>query len=115
MRPVHRHRAGLTLLEVLVAMLVLTAGILTTITTQLAVARLRAHDTVRLRAAAAAAGTLDSLRAVPCQSLTSGNAVEPDAHLAWNVLVARDLAEVQLAVTPRIGAPWAAETLSSCA
>ena len=115
MRTAHRHRAGLSLFEVLVAMLVLTAGILTTITTQLAVARLRSHDAIVSLAANAAAATLDSLRAIPCNTLTSANLAGPHAHLDWTVLIATGVAQVRLTVTPRRGAPWAAETLLPCA
>jgi Tfp pilus assembly protein PilV len=115
MRHRHHARAGLTLLEVLVAMLLLTVGTLTTLSTQVAIARLQSHDSTRQRAASSAAAILDSLRATSCASLTSGSSLEPDARLDWTSHVAADLASVALVVTPTRGTPWTAATLVPCA
>lgn len=108
-------RAGLTLIEVLVAILILTAGALSTIGTQVAVARLSAGTVAQQLNAAAAAAILDSLRAEPCALLAPGNSTTRNARISWSANRAGDLATLRINVLPSQGAPWSAETLVPCA
>lgn len=110
----HALRAGLTLVEVLVALLILSAGALGTVGSQVAIARLSANALARERQAAAAAWIIDSLRAEPCASLTPGTRATSGAQLAWNVSASGDLSTLRVDVTPSQGTPWVAETLLPC-
>jgi prepilin-type N-terminal cleavage/methylation domain-containing protein len=110
----HPRRDGLTLVEVLVSLLVLSAGALTTIGTQVAIARLSASSLTRDRTAATAASIIDSLRAQACALLASGTRGNPDAHFSWSVSTIGDLRTLRLDVTPTQGTPWSAETLVPC-
>ena len=76
-------RTGVTIIELLIAIVILTVGVLALAATAGLVA---AHvgDGGRLSGAAhAARSTLDSLRGVPCGRLTSSSA--PRGSIAWTV------------------------------
>lgn len=107
-------RSGLTLVEVLVALLILATGSLATVGTQVAIARLSASALARERAAANAASILDSLRTVPCAQLAPGAHATPGARFTWSPSALGDLSALRLDVTPTQGAPWHAETLLPC-
>ena len=111
----HRPRAGLTLVEVLVAILILTAGALSSVGTQVAIARLTRATLVQQKTAADASAILDSLRATPCAALTTGTTSRPHALLTWSATPNGDLVELRLTVIPTTGAAWQAETLLPCA
>ena len=111
-----RHpRAGLTLVEVLVAILILTAGALASVGTQVAIARLTAATLIQQKTAADASALLDSLRATPCAALTAGTTARQHAQLIWIATPTGDLVELRLTVNPTAGATWQAETLLPCA
>jgi len=112
--PSRSARAGLTLVEVLVAILVLTTGALASVGTQLAIARLSASALARARDATAASAIIDSLRTIPCPSLTSGMAIAHGARVTWSVTALGDLRGLRVAVAPSPGRPWAAATLLPC-
>jgi hypothetical protein len=89
-------RTGVTIIELLIAIVILTVGVLALAATAGLVA---AHvgDGGRLTGAAhAARSTLDSLRGVPCPSLTSGSAGRGAVTLEWTV--ARDSLAAEIAV-----------------
>jgi hypothetical protein len=90
-------RTGLTIVELLIAIVILTVGVLALAATAGLVS---AHvgDGGRLTGAAhAARSTLDSLRGVPCASLTSGSAARGVLTLDWSVT--RDTLAADVAVT----------------
>ena len=90
-------RTGLTIVELLIAVVILTVGVLALAATAGLVA---AHvgDGARLTGAAhSARTTLDSLRGVPCGRLTSGVATSGTLTLEWTV--ARDSLVAEIAVT----------------
>ena len=94
-------RTGLTIVELLIAIVILTIGILALAGTA---GLLSAHvgDGGRLTAAAhAARSTLDSLRGVSCASLTGGSAVRGSITLGWSVT--RDSLSAEIEVT--VGSP----------
>ena len=111
----HHPRAGLTLVEVLVAILILTAGALSSVGTQVAIARLTRATLGQQKTAADASTLLDSLRATPCAALTTGTTTRPLAQLTWTATPIGDLVELRLTVIPTTGATWQAETLLPCA
>ena len=90
-------RTGFTIVELLIAIVILTVGVLALAATAGLVA---AHvgDGGRLTGAAhAARSTLDSLRGVPCGSLTSGSSARRAVTLEWTV--ARDSVAAEIALT----------------
>lgn len=107
-------RNGLTLVEVLVALLILATGALATIGTQVAIARLSATSLAGERTAATAASIIDSLRALPCAQLAPGTRAAAGAHFTWHPTTLGELSVLRLDVTPAQGAPWHAETLLPC-
>jgi prepilin-type N-terminal cleavage/methylation domain-containing protein len=107
-------RTGLTLVEVLVALLILATGALATVGTQVAIARLRAGALARERTAANAASIIDSLRALPCAQLAPGTHATAGARFSWTPTTLGDLSALRLDVAPTQGAPWHAETLLPC-
>ena len=111
----HHPRAGLTLVEVLVAILILTAGALSSVGTQVAIARLTRATLIHQKNAADASALLDSLRATPCAALTGGSLPRSHAQLTWTAIPNGDLVELRLTVLPSVGATWQAETLLPCA
>ena len=110
----HASRRGLTLAEVLVALLILATAALATVGTQIAVARLSASALTRERTAARAASIIDSLRALPCARLAPGTEAAAGVHFSWRPTSLGDLSALRLDVTPTQGAPWHAETLLPC-
>ncbi len=110
--PVRRN--GLTLVEVLVALLILATGALATVGTQVAIARLSASSLARERTAATASSIIDSLRALPCAHLAPGTRATAGARFSWHPATLGDLSTLRLDVTPTQGAPWHAETLLPC-
>ena len=90
-------RTGLTIIELLIAIVILTVGVLALAATAGLVAA-QVGDGGRLTGAAhAARSTLDSLRGVPCASLTSGAGARGSIALQWTV--ARDSLSAEIAVT----------------
>src|SRR5690606_27550827 len=107
-------RSGLSLIEVLVAIVVLTTGALASISTQVATA----HPTRRTRAlqfnAPDAARQLESLRSTTSCTSTSGLNSGRYAQFAWSTLAAADLALIRVQVAPKSGKHWSVETLVIC-
>ena len=90
-------RTGLTIVELLIAIVILTVGVLALAATAGLVA---AHvgDGGRLTGAAhAARSALDSLRGVPCASLTSASAARGSFVVEWTVT--RDSLAAEIVMT----------------
>ena len=91
-------RTGLTIVELLIAIVILTVGVLALAATAGLVA---AHvgDGGRLTGAAhAARSTLDSLRGVPCAGLTSGSVTRGGVTLSWTTTRDSLAADIVVAV-----------------
>lgn len=106
-------RTGLSLVEVLVAIIVLTSGALAAVSTQIATAHLAQRARTVQSNAQHVARLLDSLRGGPCAS-SSGTNTRTGAVFTWSVAPGADVALVRVQVTPTSGNPWAAETLVAC-
>ena len=83
--PASAHRRGFTLLEVLVALVLLSIGILGVAMSAALVSRM-VGDGSRLTLAATIAITrLEQLRAIPCASATSGTTITRGIEERWSV------------------------------
>ena len=109
MRTRHRLPEAFTVLEVLVALVVLSAGILGLAANSALVSRLVGDGTRLTVAATLATARFEQLRALPCASVTAGTAVTRGIEERWAATAigapgaARAL-EVQLSVTYRLRA-----------
>src|SRR5688500_5059904 len=104
MPPRHSFVEGFTLLEVLVALVVLSTGILGLAATAAMVSRLVGDGSRLTVAATVATARLEQLRAVPCASVASGTAVTRGIEERWTATPmgppgAPSALEVQLSVT----------------
>ncbi|MCC6319633.1 MAG: hypothetical protein IT361_18330 [Gemmatimonadaceae bacterium] len=115
MRPATRPRhAGLTTIEVLVAVTLLVSAISATLAVQAKATALASRVQWRRLLAIAATSTLDSLRTVPCATLASGSAVTPSGTLAWRVAPTTTVATITLSAVPTGGIPWRIESVRPC-
>lgn len=104
-RPSLRRRA-FTLLEVLVALVLLSVGILGVSTSAALVSRMIGDGARLTLAATVATARLEQLRAIPCASATAGAAVTRGVEERWSVApmggASLSALEVQLSVTYRL-------------
>jgi len=92
---------GFTLVEVLVAALVLTVGVLALEGTALGVERMVASGDRMERAAAAAGSRLEGLRSVSCAAMAAGNAADQEHAEAWTAAAAGSRRVLSVTVTYR--------------
>lgn len=78
-------RGGLTIVEVLVAMMLMTTGLLALAATSVAVTRMLARAHRAAAAATWAADRLERLRASACQETPDGTSHHGDVQLSWTV------------------------------
>ena len=93
---------GFTLLEVLVALVLLSIGILGVSTSAALVSRMVGDGSRLTLAATIATARLEQLRAIPCASATSGTAITRGIEERWSVAAlgpGQSALEVQLSVT----------------
>lgn len=84
-RPDMHRRAGLTLVEVVIAILVFAIGGLGLAASSAAIARQISSNTLRARAASIARTRSESAIGRPCESLSSGEASVPAIRSTWTV------------------------------
>lgn len=113
-----RHpRPGLTLVEVLVALVLLAVGALGVASTSALSARLFATGSAIERSAAALGAVVDSLRGERCAALIGGSTPSAGGTVTWSVMRPPRVAQLRVTVTPtptaRV-APFAVETLLPC-
>ena len=110
MLPQPRGRRAFTLLEVLVALTLLGAGVLGLSASATLVSRMIGDGARLTLAATIATARLERLRALPCANATSGSATTRGIEERWSVTAtgspARAL-EVELSVTYRVRASHA--------
>lgn len=90
-----RLRRGATLIELLVALLLLDVALLSLASMSAVAARQIGEGGRRSRAAVAAAGRLERLAAMPCASMAGGTSqLEPGVEEVWSVLALRGAVEL---------------------
>ena len=105
-----RSESGITLIEILVSLVVLSVGLLGVAATAIAVTRLTSGGTRRTLAAAAASSRLEGLRGVACARAASGRAVARGIEELWTIAPAGAVAVMAdslfyVADAPRTGGP----------
>ncbi|HXY31076.1 MAG TPA: prepilin-type N-terminal cleavage/methylation domain-containing protein [Gemmatimonadaceae bacterium] len=105
-----RSENGITLVEILVSLVVLSVGLLGVAATAIAVTRLTSGGTRRTLAAAAASSRLEGLRNIACARAASGRAVARGIEELWTVAPAGGVAVMAdslfyVADDPRKGGP----------
>jgi prepilin-type N-terminal cleavage/methylation domain-containing protein len=85
MRSPHASRPAFSLVELLIALVLLSGGALVVAGTATLVARAIGEGARRTTAARLARATLDSLAALPCASVVAGQDSAPGVAVAWTV------------------------------
>ena len=83
-----KHREGFTIVEVLIAIVMLTLGILTLASTAGGITRMMSNGQRKTRAYALASSTMDSLRnkaVQACSGLANGTSTHGEVSRAWTV------------------------------
>lgn len=110
-------RRGFTLVEVVVAVVLLAIASLGVASTTMFVARLAATARALALAARATADIVDSLRGTPCASLGAGSAGTPAGNVQWTASAAGSTRHVRAVLTPlstRVRAPLVEEVIVPC-
>ena len=98
-RSVRAGRGGFSLIESMLATIVLTGGVLAAASTASGVAMMIGQGSRLGAAAALAEGRIESLRATPCAVLSGGSTPEGPFTVSWTVAGGGLAREVQLTVT----------------
>lgn len=110
-------RDGFTLVEVVVALVLLATAALNVAATSTYLARLAASARAVALATRVTAQVVDSLRAVPCASLAAGSASTAAGMVRWTVATTpgtRDICAMLTPNSPRVRQPVVEEALLPC-
>lgn len=120
-RPGRTARRGATLVELMVAMLLLSVGLFSVLGTSGSVVKQLGGGRNQTVAAGIAQARLDSLTSIGCQSLTPGNATTSgtstrrDIEESWTVVDGRNIKTIQITMTvPGRMVPILYETIIPC-
>ena len=94
-----KNERGFTIVEVLVAVMILTVGLLGLVTTAALVTRMIGQGQRQTEAAALAADRFEQLRSVPCAALADGSSTQGGFTVAWRVAGAADSRDIDVIVT----------------
>lgn len=112
-----RTRDAFTLVEVVVAIVLLATAALDVAATSTYLARLAASARAVALATRETASVVDSLRATPCASLAAGSRSTSAGTVRWTIAAAsgtRDIRAVLSPRSPRVRQPVIEETLVPC-
>src|SRR5688572_480876 len=107
-------RDGLTLVEVLVAIVLFAAAVLAIAGTESAAARLIARAHQHRESSRHAADILDSLRSISCLSLSGGARSISGGAISWSAAPVTGAVRIALTTTRPPRPPWTAVTLIPC-
>lgn len=112
-----RRRAGFSLVEVVVAVVLLAIAALGVASSATFVARLAATARALALATRSTAQVVDSLRARPCASLGAGTTGTPAGTVRWSIATAPGTRRLRADLTPgssRVAAPVVEEVIVPC-
>ena len=110
-----RAKQGLSTIEVLVAVILLATGVLSTLRVHGTLTAVLTRTHTRRVLATRLSSVLDSLRAIPCSAVTGGSASGPSGALTWIAVPGAGATVTVLATaTPPNGGPWLTETIVPC-
>jgi prepilin-type N-terminal cleavage/methylation domain-containing protein len=107
------NRRGFSLVEVMIAIVILTTGVLALAASSAAGTRLIVQGGSLGRSAALAEGRIEILRSTACTSLTSGTATEGAFTVGWTVGTTGNLRAVVVTVTYPTGRGTRTDTFTS--
>ena len=116
-RPSSHAPPGFTLVEVVVALVLLAIAALGVASTTTFVARLAATGRALALASNATASVVDSLRGAPCTTLGAGSASTPAGTVRWTTTPFGTTRHVRATLTPlsvRVRAPLVEEVIVPC-
>ena len=94
-----RARQGFTLVELIIAIIILVVGVLGLASTAAVVMRQITASSMQTRAAMMAQSRLEQLRSVPCANMANGNATSNGVTETWRVTVNARTATLVTVVT----------------
>jgi len=97
------NRRGFSLVEVMIAIIILTTGVLALAASAAAVTRLISQGGGLGRAAAAAEGRIELLRATPCASLANNSTYDGPYLVSWTVATSGFMRSITVNVSYRTG------------
>lgn len=110
-------RPGISLAEVLVALVLLAIGALGVVSTSAFASRLTATGQLMLGAAREVGHLVDSLRTAGCPALVAGSSASPHGSATWTANTngnAATIAVTMVPATPRLTTPLVSETIIPC-
>ncbi len=115
--PARQRRAGFSLVEVVVAIVLLAIAALGVASSATFVARLAATARALALATRSTAQVVDSLRSRPCASLGAGSSGTPAGTVRWSIATAPGTRRLRADLTPnssRVAAPVVEEVIVPC-
>lgn len=115
LRSAHAVSRGFSLIEVLVALVLLAVGALGVASVSSSAARLAVRGGMIERWTMQLTAVLDSLRAAPCATLAAGSVVSPAVSISWSATVTPRIAQLAVVAAPAPPAtPLHVELLHPC-
>jgi Tfp pilus assembly protein PilV len=111
----NRSRAGVSLIEVLIACVLLTVAVLGLVSVATGVSKQTGNSRRQIMAAGMAQARLDSLRSLPCGNMSSGSATTQGIAQQWTVSGSGNTRSLVLQMTlPRMTNPIVYRALVPC-
>ncbi len=109
-------RRGLTLIEVIVALLIASIGALAALSTQAVMIRERGRANVVRQQVAVASRVLDSLASISCTTIAGGSLTRSTAAYRWTTATSGRSITISLDVTPTLRSvvPWSTRAEVPC-
>jgi Tfp pilus assembly protein PilV len=112
---VSRPRAGVSIIEVLIACVLLTVAVLGIVGAATSISKQTGNSRRQIQAAGMAQQRLDSLRSLPCSGMASGSATRQGIAQTWTVSGSGNTRTIVLQMTlPRLTNPLTYRTLVPC-
>ncbi len=110
-----RARRGVSLIEVLIACVLLTVAVMGIVGAATGISKQSGSSRRQIQAAGMAQKRLDSLRSLPCGSMTSGTVTRQGITQTWTVSGSGNTRSIVLQMTlPRLTNPVTYRTLVPC-
>ena len=110
-----RARRGVSLIEVLIACVLLTVAVMGLVGAATGISKQTGNSRRQIQAAGMAQRRLDSLRSLPCGSMTSGTATKQGITQTWTISGSGNTRNIVLQMSlPRLTKPLTFRALVPC-